>query len=183
MTWRGPSSKRNVARSHLGVSLSRQAGGNDEQHRLAARTEGSWTSTRAHSRSTTHVRMSTSRGWRVHGGSASASRARESTMAGHYASADVGRLLGQPNSVLKREETRTVLRVANAGGLWINVRQRSGSTQTSALNARKSLIFGAPGRIRTHDPLVRRRFNPVQVIVKSNTCSACQRQINLSSHS
>jgi len=48
------------------------------------------------------------------------------TMAGHYASADVGRLLGQPNSVLKREETRTVLRVANAGGLWTNVRQRSG---------------------------------------------------------
>jgi len=48
------------------------------------------------------------------------------TMAGHYASADVGRLLGQPNSVLKREETRPVLRFANAGGLWINVRQRSG---------------------------------------------------------
>ena len=33
-------------------------------------------------------------------------------MAGHYASADVGRLLGQANLVLKREETRTVLRVA-----------------------------------------------------------------------
>jgi hypothetical protein len=34
------------------------------------------------------------------------------SMAGHYASADVGRLLGQANLVLKREETRTVLRVA-----------------------------------------------------------------------
>ena len=41
------------------------------------------------------------------------------SMAGHYASADVGRLLGQANLVLKREETRTVLRVANAGSLWI----------------------------------------------------------------
>ena len=41
------------------------------------------------------------------------------TMAGHYASADVGRLLGQAKLVLKREETRTVLRVANASRLWI----------------------------------------------------------------
>ena len=39
-------------------------------------------------------------------------------MAGHYASADVGRLLKQ--TILNREETRTVLRVANAGAreLW-----------------------------------------------------------------
>jgi hypothetical protein len=36
------------------------------------------------------------------------------SMAGHYASADVGRLLKQTNLVLNREETRTVLRVANA---------------------------------------------------------------------
>ena len=36
------------------------------------------------------------------------------SMAGHYASADVGRLLTQANLVLNREETRTVLRVANA---------------------------------------------------------------------
>ena len=43
----------------------------------------------------------------------------ESIDGGHYASADVGRLLGQANLVLKREETRTVLRVANAGSLWI----------------------------------------------------------------
>ena len=35
------------------------------------------------------------------------------SMAGHYASADVGRLLGQANLVLNRQETRTVLRVAN----------------------------------------------------------------------
>ena len=41
------------------------------------------------------------------------------TMAGHYASADVGRLLTQANLVFNREETRTVLRVANADGLWI----------------------------------------------------------------
>jgi len=42
-------------------------------------------------------------------------------MAGHYASADVGRLLKQANLVLNRQETRTVLRVANARGtaLWI----------------------------------------------------------------
>ena len=42
------------------------------------------------------------------------------SMAGHYASADVGRLLKQANLILNREETRTVLRVANAGAaLWI----------------------------------------------------------------
>ena len=42
------------------------------------------------------------------------------SMAGHCASADVGRLLKQANLVLNREETRTVLRVANADarGLW-----------------------------------------------------------------
>lgn len=43
------------------------------------------------------------------------------SMAGHYASADVGRLLNQTNLILNREETRTVLRVAIAdeSGLWI----------------------------------------------------------------
>jgi integrase len=35
------------------------------------------------------------------------------SMAGHYASADVGRLVKQANLVLNRQETRTVLRVAN----------------------------------------------------------------------
>jgi hypothetical protein len=45
------------------------------------------------------------------------------SMAGHYASADVGRLLDKANLVLKREETCTVLRVANdLGALWINGR-------------------------------------------------------------
>ena len=34
------------------------------------------------------------------------------SMVGHYASADVGRLLRQANLVLNRQETRTVLRVA-----------------------------------------------------------------------
>jgi len=42
------------------------------------------------------------------------------SMAGHYASADIGRLLKQANLILNREETRTVLRVANTtAGLWI----------------------------------------------------------------
>src|ERR1700680_3920049 len=43
------------------------------------------------------------------------------SMAGHYASAGVGRLLKQANLVLNRQETRTVLRVANAreSALWI----------------------------------------------------------------
>ncbi len=43
------------------------------------------------------------------------------SMAGHYASADVGRLLDKANLILNREETRTVLRVAISGasGLWI----------------------------------------------------------------
>jgi len=42
------------------------------------------------------------------------------SMAGHYASADVGRLLKQANLILNRQETRTVLRVAIAGtpNLW-----------------------------------------------------------------
>ena len=35
------------------------------------------------------------------------------SMAGHYASADIGRLLREANRVLDRQETRTVLRVAN----------------------------------------------------------------------
>ena len=35
------------------------------------------------------------------------------SMAGHYASADVGRLQEQANLILKREESCTVLRVAN----------------------------------------------------------------------
>jgi integrase len=37
----------------------------------------------------------------------------EHSMSGHYASADVGRLMKQANLVLNRQETRTVLRVAN----------------------------------------------------------------------
>jgi hypothetical protein len=37
----------------------------------------------------------------------------EHSMSGHYASADIGRLLRQANLVLNRQETRTVLRVAN----------------------------------------------------------------------
>ncbi len=41
------------------------------------------------------------------------------SMAGHYASADVGRVLKQANLVLNREETRTALRIANADALLI----------------------------------------------------------------
>jgi integrase len=43
------------------------------------------------------------------------------SMAGHYVSADVGRLLKQANLVLNRQETRTLLRVAYSGvpELWI----------------------------------------------------------------
>ena len=42
-------------------------------------------------------------------------------MAGHYASADVGRLLKESNLILNRQETRTVLRIANGPlpDLWI----------------------------------------------------------------
>lgn len=44
------------------------------------------------------------------------------SMAGHYASADVGRLMYEANLVLKREDSRTVLRVANGwpvrSALW-----------------------------------------------------------------
>jgi predicted transcriptional regulator len=45
------------------------------------------------------------------------------SMVGHYASADVGRLVKLANLVLNRQETRTVLRVANGWPvnerLWI----------------------------------------------------------------
>ena len=43
------------------------------------------------------------------------------SMAGHYASADIGCLLKQAKLILNREETRTMLRVAHAGvpELWI----------------------------------------------------------------
>jgi hypothetical protein len=47
------------------------------------------------------------------------------SMAGHYASADIGRLLKQVNLNLNREETRTVVRVADLGnGLW--TKQKAG---------------------------------------------------------
>jgi len=42
------------------------------------------------------------------------------SMAGHYASANVGRLLNKANLILNSEETRTVVRVANdAPHVWI----------------------------------------------------------------
>ena len=50
------------------------------------------------------------------------------SMAGQYASADVGRLLKQTKLILNRQETRTVLRVAIAGtpSLWTRGPDRSG---------------------------------------------------------
>jgi site-specific recombinase XerC len=71
------------------------------------------------------------------------------SMAGHYASADVGRLLKQANLVLNRQETRTVLRVANAREFRA-VDKRSGrgpaDLETVSVAARNSLNIGAPGR-------------------------------------
>jgi hypothetical protein len=64
------------------------------------------------------------------------------SMAGHYASADVGRLLEQANLILDRQETRTVLRVANGPrpGLWI---KGPAAGKTTPIAARKSLKIGA----------------------------------------
>lgn len=61
------------------------------------------------------------------------------SMAGHHASADVGRLLTQANLVLNREETRTVLRVANADGLWIK-----GPAEVRQHNRRAHLALVSP---------------------------------------
>ena len=84
------------------------------------------------------------------------------TMAGHYASAAVGRLLQAANRILARSETCTVLRVGNGTAfqegrsVWINgptgVPQKQGGLGFAYPSPLKD---GAPGRIRTHDPLVR----------------------------
>jgi hypothetical protein len=79
------------------------------------------------------------------------------SMAGHYASADVGRLLKQANLVLNRDETRTVLRVANADArrLWANdPAEVRAIGKTRPVEARNPLNCSAPGRIRTHDPVL-----------------------------
>jgi len=107
------------------------------------------------------------------------------SMAGHYASADVGHLLRQANLVLNRSGTQTVLRVADS---WLRQvvgirRQPRGSgfarqvhesqhTRKDRWTTRSTevpqqtggpgfecLKFGAPGRIRTHDPPVRSSMN------------------------
>jgi integrase len=49
----------------------------------------------------------------------------EHSMSGHYASADVGRLLRQANLVLNRQETRTVMRVANGAAVDTDLWTRS----------------------------------------------------------
>jgi integrase len=80
------------------------------------------------------------------------------SMAGHYASADVGRLLKQTNLVLNREETRTVLRIVNADARELCTKgscRGPAARETASIATRNPLNIGAPGRIRTHDPLVR----------------------------
>ena len=63
----------------------------------------------------------------------------EHSMAGHYASADIGRLLRQANLVLNRQETRTVLRVANGdavdAALWTR-----GPAKVPQLHGRLGLV-------------------------------------------
>src|SRR5437773_4995291 len=81
------------------------------------------------------------------------------TMPEHYASADVGRLVGLANRVLDRVGTVTILRVANGDAtrngamrdpnLWIKGRADGASIW---LRGAKPLKTGAPGRVRTHDP-------------------------------
>src|SRR5881392_1594667 len=62
------------------------------------------------------------------------------SMAGHYASADVGRLLNKANLILNRDETRTVLRVANdAPHLWIK-----GPARVPQHNKRAHLTLVSP---------------------------------------
>jgi integrase len=51
------------------------------------------------------------------------------SMAGHYASADVGRLLRQANLILDRQETRTVLRVVYSGVPELWIKGHAGVTQ------------------------------------------------------
>ena len=66
-------------------------------------------------------------------------------MAGHYASADVGRLIKLANLVLKREGTCTVLRVANAPRSNLCIKGPA-DLEMISLADRKSLNIGAPGR-------------------------------------
>src|SRR5437667_9899288 len=58
------------------------------------------------------------------------------SMAGHYASADVGRLLKQANLLLDRRGTRTVLRVADSE------RGRAETDPTRSHNKKGGLGFG-----------------------------------------
>ena len=106
--------------SDLGLPLSRQTGCHDEQHGVAARpARRRAASVRIHDLRHTFGCRLRAAGVSVEDREALLGHANHS-MAGHYASADVGRLLKQANLILNREETRTVLRVANAAtALWI----------------------------------------------------------------
>jgi hypothetical protein len=113
------------------------------------------------------------------------------TMSGHYARGDLGRLMREANLVLNRQETRTVLRTV--AGRFCHRRRRPAKTmQPGHVDKRshrgptvawrtwfcgaKSLIFGAAGRIRTHDPLVRSQFRaaPHRASCSSASINPCR---------
>lgn len=76
------------------------------------------------------------------------------SMAGHYASADVGRLLGQANLVLNRGGTRRILRVAHADRVVENMWKRrapgfASQAHESERGARDRWITG-PTRVPQH---------------------------------
>ena len=103
--------------SDLGVPVSRAAHRDDEQQRLADRRAAMSACARARVHDLRHTFACRLRaaGVSVEDRAALLGHA-DHSMAGHYASADVGRLLRQANLVLNRQETRTVLRVANGCG-------------------------------------------------------------------
>ena len=131
---------RNATReaSDLGLPLSRQAHRNHEQQWLAGGAARSGLTARSRPRSSPFVCVPFASGTRFGRRSRSSARRCPSFDGRSSRTADVGRLLKQANLVLNRSGTQSVLRVADG---------------------HRSAKFGAPGRIRTHDPLVRRGQN------------------------
>ena len=76
----------------------------------------------------------------------------------HYATATIARLVGLANKVTETRDHVTLLRVINGQPSKVTQKSRK---KKNGLNVEtsKPLIyigkFGAAGRIRTHDPLVR----------------------------
>jgi len=70
------------------------------------------------------------------------------SMAGHYASADVGHLLARANLIVERIGTRTVLRIADneRGPMKKKGPTRSHSRNEDLVSRPKPLKSGAPGR-------------------------------------